>query len=452
MKHLLRIIWCRATHHFAFHRKASKRIPVKPMISSLSVMFYSTTRRLASSSTNAKKIIVKISSDCITASYRFIGNEPPQLRSFKLELVAWMHLVAQIGSIPHGTAQGRQKSLPYLIFMSSKECDTRNGWLWESKEDVSGRTQDIHSCREPPRLYNSRSVLAFLPSTFLNHSTCEFIGFSSFRFEMARVIDKYDDELLTTFETAEVLAMDVEGVDLGRKGKVSLVQIADHKKCLLVDLLNKDKDDRLVTWLKSLLEDKKIRKVIHDVKMDFDALFHLFNIRLTNVHDTTVWHQLISGQINKSLNDVLAYNGLTSNVNRDASVYLGNASFWATRPLTSQMIDWASGDVGKLLDLYEKQIRHENIAAAAEKKTAEQMNFIMNAKTGVIQVEDRGRFYGRGGQNLRAIQTATNTLVYHRGDRSRNDFLVYYVDPSSLERVRQEGQSRFVSRRDDDFF
>jgi hypothetical protein len=63
------------------------------MIASLSVMFYSTTRRLASSSTNAKKIIVKISSDCITASYRFIGNEPPQLRSFKLELVAWMHLV-----------------------------------------------------------------------------------------------------------------------------------------------------------------------------------------------------------------------------------------------------------------------------------------------------------------------------------------------------------------------
>ena len=56
-----------------------------------------------------------------------------------------------------------------------------------------------------------------------------------------------------------------------------------------------NKNDPLIKWLKIILEDQNILKIIHDCRMDSDALYHHFDIKLANVHDTSAWHEKISG-------------------------------------------------------------------------------------------------------------------------------------------------------------
>jgi exonuclease 3'-5' domain-containing protein 1 len=69
-----------------------------------------------------------------------------------------------------------------------------------------------------------------------------------------------------------VLALDCEGVNLGRKGQITIVQVATEDHCCLFDVLNKGPSNDLVVFLRTLLEDENIIKIIHDVKCDSDAL------------------------------------------------------------------------------------------------------------------------------------------------------------------------------------
>ncbi|CAD7976096.1 unnamed protein product [Amoebophrya sp. A25] len=73
-----------------------------------------------------------------------------------------------------------------------------------------------------------------------------------------------------------VIALDAEGVDLGRLGRLSIVQLATSDgTCFILDVLDKKKDDLLACWLRDLLEDDGVEKIIHDCRMDSDALCHL---------------------------------------------------------------------------------------------------------------------------------------------------------------------------------
>jgi exonuclease 3'-5' domain-containing protein 1 len=268
-----------------------------------------------------------------------------------------------------------------------------------------------------------------------------------------RVISSFDENVENLFADAKVLAIDLEGVDLGRNGKVSLIQIADGKNCIVVDVLNKDGSDPLVNWLRRILESPDVVKIIHDLKMDYDALYHLLNIRLTNIHDTAIWHSMITVHENAPLNDVLSYNGVGVNATRDKSVYHSNHKFWATRPLTEDMISWASGDVAKLIDVYNRQIKRQlSVKSIADQKATELADFFAKCKLGTVQVYDKGRFIGRGGANLRNLQRTTETYVYQQGNRSGSTFLVYYMDASSLEKVRKKAESIRSSYFDDDYY
>ena len=70
--------------------------------------------------------------------------------------------------------------------------------------------------------------------------------------------------------------------------------------------------------------------------------------RIQNVHDTSCFHAQITGRFDSILNSVIAFNDI-----QDKS----NPNFWATRPLTEQMIGWASADVDRLVfDVATKQL------------------------------------------------------------------------------------------------
>ena len=127
-------------------------------------------------------------------------------------------------------------------------------------------------------------------------------------------------ELEEAFSGVELIGLDAEGVDLSRKGRITLLQLSTPTQCFLVDVLGSERDDPVVTWLRTLLEDDGVLKIIHDCRMDSDALEHLLGISLVNVHDTSCWHAAL-GYADKNLNATLAYHGLPQNDARDGSVH-----------------------------------------------------------------------------------------------------------------------------------
>ena len=126
---------------------------------------------------------------------------------------------------------------------------------------------------------------------------------------------------LACFVGETLLAMDIEGVDLGRHGIVSLIQLATREHCFVFDVQEKAIDDPLVIWLKMLLQDSNITKIVHDCRMDSDALQHCLGITMQNVHDTSSWHGVLFGEINAGLNNMLNKYNITQNEARDGSIY-----------------------------------------------------------------------------------------------------------------------------------
>jgi ribonuclease D len=258
------------------------------------------------------------------------------------------------------------------------------------------------------------------------------------------VVTTVTPALEAAFRGATVVALDIEGVDLGRNGVISVVQVATADACFILDVLGKDRSHPLVVWSGALLSDPNVCKVIHDCRMDADALFFAWGIALTNVHDTSVWHDAITRRENTNLNDMLEYNGLRSNVNRQKNVYSVNYRFWETRPLTASMKQWPAGDVQLLLKVQSKQMAHDG--AISKQATAASTAFAMATRdldTTYITVASGniGSFIGHRGANIRAIQNRTGTLVYGYGAKSDHKFVVYYKTNDQLQKVQNAART-----------
>jgi ribonuclease D len=252
------------------------------------------------------------------------------------------------------------------------------------------------------------------------------------------VLTTVTPELEAAFLGAKVVSLDIEGVDLGRNGVISVVQLATADACFILDALGNDRSSPLVVWLASLLSDPTVCKVIHDCRMDADALFFIWGIDLTNVHDTAVWHAAITHQHDKNLNDVLLYNGLMSNVNRQKDVYTVNYRFWETRPLTADMKQWAAGDVQLLLKVQSKQVMNTSISTQATSSSTAFALFTRDLAVANITIpaQNIGSFIGRQGMNIRSMQNRTGTLVYRYGKHTDRVYIIYYKTHESLQRVR----------------
>jgi ribonuclease D len=256
------------------------------------------------------------------------------------------------------------------------------------------------------------------------------------------IVNALSPELEAAFKDVRIVALDIEGVDLGRNGQISLVQLSpEPTKCFLLDVLGHDKDSALVGWLRGLLESTSVLKIIHDCRMDSDALRHKLAIDLAHCHDTTCWNFKLRGEENANLNNVLLANGIRQNIKRDSSVYASNHAFWATRPLTTQMIEWAAGDICSMFELYAKQIAVLRNPSEAEALTEAYLNEARSAMVDTVFVRNVGPFIGHGGANIRSLQKRTNTLIYPRGNRSSKAFLVYYNSESDRMAVERSAKA-----------
>jgi len=88
--------------------------------------------------------------------------------------------------------------------------------------------------------------------------------------------------------TMKAIGIDCEGSNLSRKGRIYLVQICLGREVYLFDLECLEIASKIASHLQKVLENPSVVKVMHDCRMDSDALYHQFNIKLQNVFDTQV--------------------------------------------------------------------------------------------------------------------------------------------------------------------
>jgi len=153
-----------------------------------------------------------------------------------------------------------------------------------------------------------------------------------------------------------VIAVDCEGVSLGPTGPLTLLQIGTWTGKVYLFDIQSNKDLIKKGGLKELMESKCVLKVIHDCRNDSGALYHQFGVRIENIFDTqaadTVIKSKLSGQLPNqvpkiSLDALCDEHGSTTNPLKDKirNVYKWNAAYWSFRPLTDEMITYASYDV-----------------------------------------------------------------------------------------------------------
>lgn len=253
-----------------------------------------------------------------------------------------------------------------------------------------------------------------------------------------------ESELSLNFNSGvKTIALDCEGIDLSRLGQVCLVQIASPTSptTYLFDVLGLTSASvsPMLDWLRNLLENETICKVIHDCRMDSDALYHLLNIKLTTVHDTSCWHS--SRDVN--LNDCLAAYGLKPNALRGSINYDLTPNYWARRPVSEEMMAYAAGDLTSLLEMQAKQIERASVSESL-KATADSiayLNAARSARVEVIRVTGNiGQFIGTRGTNIRQLQKSTNTIIFNTGQRSNKMFMVFYHTEEGLNQVKAQSK------------
>ncbi|KAH8655995.1 domain-containing protein 1 [Tricladium varicosporioides] len=138
------------------------------------------------------------------------------------------------------------------------------------------------------------------------------------------------------------LYIDLEGIDLGRKGTISILSIHVLPKLTtyLIDIQTLQDSafitpapNKISTNLKSILESPTIPKVLFDVRNDSDALFALYGISLDGVKDLQLM-ELASRAYSRNF---LA--GLAKSIEKD-----GPFSFQAKQSWKERKLSFATGD------------------------------------------------------------------------------------------------------------
>lgn len=172
---------------------------------------------------------------------------------------------------------------------------------------------------------------------------------------------------VATLSKFQRVAVDCEGVQLSRTGRLCLVQIAGPDVVYFFDVVGRGD----VGWgrllfekggLKGLLESEDVWKVMHDCRHDSDALFHQFGVRLAPVIDTQVVFSVLRKArgmpegLPVSMKTLLKkFAGATEEQlevkNAVKESMRGDGDFWLKRPLPKQALVYARLDVEHLLFL-----------------------------------------------------------------------------------------------------
>lgn len=157
-----------------------------------------------------------------------------------------------------------------------------------------------------------------------------------------------------------VISFDCEGINLGVKGQLTLVQIGTMSgQAYVFDLVT---CPSLIQagGLQKLLKHPHVIKVIHDCRNDSVNLYNQFQITLTNVFDTQAAHAVLQFQEtgkpvykvkNVNLNTLCDHYGAPCNPLKEQlkNIYRKDQRYWSRRPMTRDMLIYASSDVLSLV-------------------------------------------------------------------------------------------------------
>ncbi|MBR5154395.1 MAG: ribonuclease D [Alphaproteobacteria bacterium] len=124
-----------------------------------------------------------------------------------------------------------------------------------------------------------------------------------------------------------------------------LIQVGYDQGAFLIDPLAKDMDFSLFA---KLMQNKKILKVFHSGRQDIEIIYNLMGIIPCPIFDTQIAAQACG------LGESVSYENLVRyycGVELDKSCRLTN---WQLRPLTTEQLEYAAGDVSYLIICYEK--------------------------------------------------------------------------------------------------
>ncbi|KAH6673378.1 domain-containing protein 1 [Halenospora varia] len=167
------------------------------------------------------------------------------------------------------------------------------------------------------------------------------------------------------------LYVDLEGINLGRNGTISIlsIHVLPLSTTYLIDVqtlqgstFNTFASNRTTTTLKSILESPTIPKVFFDVRNDSDALFALYRISLDGVKDlqlmelaSRTYSQTFLAGLGKCIENDGPFSPQAKQSwrERKSAFATGNQYYrFSTRPLTPQAISYCAQDVAFLPGLW----------------------------------------------------------------------------------------------------
>ncbi|CAE7811809.1 Exd1 [Symbiodinium sp. CCMP2592] len=195
----------------------------------------------------------------------------------------------------------------------------------------------------------------------------------------------------------DAIAVDVEGVDLGRAGEICIIQVSTRmRQVYLFDITTLGRA-AFRSGLKELLESVDVVKLFYDCRSDADALHHLHGVRLANVLDLQVLFTHQSGQrsgqlpgMAKALGQVLSYEehqeakGIkAAGTGMFAPEKGGNIQVWKLRPLPQLLVRYCAQDVRHLFAMWAAwdSLSHPELQEISEADAAS------TASSGHLQVE-----------------------------------------------------------------
>lgn len=187
-------------------------------------------------------------------------------------------------------------------------------------------------------------------------------------YELIESVDDCKDVIRELREKAErqkplVLSLGCKGVRLRNGGPMTLLKMSTMQGVAYIfDLLaTPDKKDMFNEGgLKEILEDEEIVKVTYDCRTEQKALYSQFDVVLRNVFDVSIAYTIISEQCHVTsrsapkfrparpkFSELCSIFGVKKPRNQRAFMEQMNSTkdFWAVRPLTDEMLDFAIDDV-----------------------------------------------------------------------------------------------------------
>uniref|UniRef100_T1JFK4 3'-5' exonuclease domain-containing protein n=1 Tax=Strigamia maritima TaxID=126957 RepID=T1JFK4_STRMM len=253
-----------------------------------------------------------------------------------------------------------------------------------------------------------------------------------------------------------IVSLDAEGVNLGPSGPMTLLQIGTYEGEVYLFDVGSNSDLIIDGGLKSLLETEEVVKLVHDCRNDSGALYHQFGVQLKNVFDTQAAHAIIQLQQtgkpvhtvkNISLSTLCKIYGGPVNPKKDQmkKIYRQDPKFWSRRPLTEEMIVYASYDILALLPTVYKVLNRLLLPAVKplfHELCREQISAYINVDE--VKQKKRSRKVGTEVTDLKAKLAMATTKQIVLSNREIR--LLRYLDLTDEEHEKLEGSPKVARK------